>query len=201
MIALAVPFDSPDTDTQGHSRAAPSSRAQELEATARRARRVGAVVMVAFIGAVAAGMVLAPARPASHGEATTTTARAEVHLGARAIGVLAPGAHVAWSGDDVTQSKGDVFYRVEPGAAPFRVHTPSGDVTAPATCFHVDVREASTMNARDVSAGVAGATVLVGVYEGKVALSQPNGGSVSVAAGESAIADGRGVRAGAGAPR
>ena len=159
---------------------------------------------VAFVGAVAAGVVLAPARPSSHGEATATNGRAEVHLGARAIGVLAPGAHVAWSGDDVTQSKGDVFYRVEPGAAPFRVHTPSGDVTAPATCFHVDVREASTMNESDVRAGVvgavAGATVLVGVYEGTVALSQPKGGSVTVAAGESAIADGHGVRREGGAP-
>jgi FecR protein len=176
--------------------------ARREESTLRergRARRIGAVVAVAFVAAVAAGAVLAPSRPLSHGDATATNGRAQVQLGARAIGVLEPGAHVAWEGDDVTQSKGDVFYRVEPGAAPFRVHTPSGDVTVLGTCFHVDIREESAMNSRDVRAGivgaVAGAAVLVGVYEGKVALSQPKGGSVVVAPGESAIADGNGVRA------
>jgi hypothetical protein len=71
------------------------------------------------------------------------------------------------------------------------------------TCFHVDVREESAMNARDVRSAVvgavAGAAVLVGVYEGKVALSHPKGGSVAIGPGESAVADGNGVRPTSGA--
>jgi ferric-dicitrate binding protein FerR (iron transport regulator) len=136
----------------------------------------------------------------SHGDAVAAE-REEVHLGARGIAVLERGAHVAWSGDEVTQSGGDVFYRVERGGT-FRVHTPSGDVQVLGTCFRVRVENEENgeeaVNLRDVKVGAIGAALgaaaFVSAYEGKVALSQPShGASVTLTAGESARADARGV--------
>ncbi len=103
-----------------------------------------------------------------------------MHLGARGIAVLERGAHVAWNGDEVTQSAGDVFYRVERGGA-FRVHTPSGDVQVLGTCFRVRVENEENgegaVNLRDLKVGAFGAALgaaaFVSVYEGKVAFSQP----------------------------
>ena len=53
----------------------------------------------------------------------TADARREVRVGTRAIAVLEAGAHVKWHGDDIEQTGGDVFWRVEPGAR-FTVHPP-----------------------------------------------------------------------------
>jgi hypothetical protein len=147
--------------------------------------------------AIAAGVALwlRSSGPPSVGEATAAE-RTQVAVGARASAVLEPGAHVKWSGDDVTQDHGDVFYRVEPGAK-FNVHTPAGDVTVHGTCFRVKVREGADMNGRDVKAGVAGAVTtalaFVAVYEGKVSVSRA-GQSVALGPGESAQSDGAGVR-------
>jgi ferric-dicitrate binding protein FerR (iron transport regulator) len=169
-----------------------------------RAMRVGALVLVGLSAAAAAAIVLLPSRaPADVGEAHATTERAQIVIGShgRAVVVLEPGAALTWKGDVVTQSKGNVFYRVEPGGA-FRVHTAAGEVDVLGTCFRVKVREESEMNARDVKVGAVGALVgvaaFVGVYEGKVALSHASsqGGSrVELAAGESARADVSGVHA------
>jgi ferric-dicitrate binding protein FerR (iron transport regulator) len=123
--------------------------------------------------------------------------RREVRIGGRAIAVLERGAHVSWDGDAVDQSGGDVFWRVEPGAR-FVVHTPAADVTVKGTCFRVNVRGGEDeMRARDVKAGAVGAaiaaTALVGVYEGKVAVSRA-GQSVDLVAGQQAQAGPDGVR-------
>jgi hypothetical protein len=131
-----------------------------------------------------------------HGE-VRANAHEEVHLGTHVIAVLEKGAQIAWDGDDVTQSAGDVFYRVEPGGVR-RVHTPAGDVTVRGTCFDVKVQteEGADMTRRDVFAGavgaLAGAAVLVGVYEGKVTLSRANA-SVDIASGQGARADAQGI--------
>ena len=148
---------------------------------ARRHRRIG---------------VATPAWMAS-GEATASAQRVEIAVGARARAVLEAGAHVSWSGDEVVQSSGNVFYRVEKraGGAPFVVHTPAGDVTVLGTCFRVKV---SDMNGRDVKAGAVGAAMgamaFVGVYEGHVAVSHAQQ-TVDVRAGESAQIDARGPHA------
>lgn len=137
--------------------------------------------------------------------------RREVRVGGRAIAVLEKGARVSWDGDAVEQSGGDVFWRVEPGAR-FTVRTPAADVTVKGTCFRVNVRggedgestalavdrsKDGAMKARDVKVGAVGAaiaaTALVGVYEGKVAVSHA-GQSVDLVAGQQAEAGPGGVR-------
>jgi hypothetical protein len=157
---------------------------------------------------VAAGVALAVSAHhggASHGEAVVAE-RTQMALGARAVAVLEGGAHVAWTGDDVDQTAGDVFYRVEPGGA-FRVHTPAGDVQVLGTCFRVRVASVASVasegtteavvNGRDIKVGAIGAAVaaaaIVSVYEGKVAVSHARE-SVTLTAGETARADGVGVR-------
>jgi ferric-dicitrate binding protein FerR (iron transport regulator) len=170
----------------------------------RRWRRDAAVVSVLALAAALA--IRVTSAPASHGE-TIAKDRIEVSLGSRALAVLEPGAQVKWDGDDVVQSRGDVFYRVEPGAR-FRVHTPAGDVEVKGTCFAVKVRgegavgqsskDAGTdMNKRDVKSGVVGAALsalaFVAVYEGKVAVSHASE-RVDLGAGESAQVGSDGVK-------
>jgi ferric-dicitrate binding protein FerR (iron transport regulator) len=159
------------------------------------ARHAGIVASLALAASVALAIGLRDGGT-SHGEAIARE-REQVALGARAVAVLESGAHVAWDGDLVNQPAGDVFYRVEPGAA-FRVHTPAGDVQVLGTCFRVrvDATEAS-VNGRDIKAagiGAAlGAAALVSVYEGKVRVSHASD-ALTLGAGQSARADARGVR-------
>ena len=159
---------------------------------------------------VAAGLVLAAAAAlfaaggfsgsgASERGDAVAAVRHEVHVGRRGIAVLEPGAHVSWDGDEVTQTAGEVFYRIEGRASgrAFRVHTSEGDVEVLGTCFRVRVENAEVrMKRREVKIGalgaVVGAAVLVSVYEGKVLLSRA-GAQMSLAAGESARASPRGV--------
>ncbi len=146
--------------------------------------------------ALAAALLLRVGAPAPRGEAIAQE-RTEVAIGSRALAVLEPGASVSWNGDDVVQSKGDVFYRVEPGAR-FTVHTPAGDVEVKGTCFAVKVKStgAETMK-RDLKAGGVGAALtalaFVAVYEGKVAVSHASE-HVELRAGESAQAGSTGVK-------
>ncbi len=163
----------------------------------RRWRAAGFAVALAAASAAALLLRGSSLPSASAGDAEAKN-REEIILGPRAIAVLEPGARITWRGDHVTQARGNVFYRIEPGST-FSVETAAGDVTVKGTCFRVKVREETQMNGRDMKAGVLGAALgaaaLVGVYEGKVALSQPKGGSVDITAGQSAVADSRGVRA------
>ena len=148
----------------------PDSRATGASPRSARAVRIGATIaLVAAAAAVALTVMPSRApRGAATGEASAVERRIEVTVSGRAVAVLEPGAHVTWSGSDVVQSSGDVFYRVEPrpDGAPFRVHTSAGDVTVLGTCFRVKVND---MNRRDVMSGTAGAALgalaLVAVYE------------------------------------
>lgn len=170
-------------------------KADGPEKTAKRAsRRWGMVAAGAGILAVAAAMSLRVSAPTAQGEAIAQE-RIEVPLGSRALAVLEPGANVRWNGDDVVQSRGDVFYRVEPGKR-FVVHTPAGDVEVRGTCFAVKVR-GTEMQKRDVKAGTIGAALsalaFIAVYEGKVAVSHASG-RVDLRAGESAQSGADGVK-------
>jgi hypothetical protein len=179
-------------DADGPTRATPA------RAAARRRWFAGGVTALA----AAAAITLLVSRPPSSGEAIARD-RTEVRIGTRAIAVLEPGAKVTWSGDDVVQTTGDVFYRVEPGAR-FRVHTPAGDAEVLGTCFAVKVHGASNedrdmkwMQKRDVKVGAMGAAMsalaFVAVYEGKVAVSHA-GQRAELKAGESATSGPGGVR-------
>jgi hypothetical protein len=165
-------------------------------AEARRgksARRRGIWASVAALAAAAAAVALWTARAPSSGDVVAKS-RTTVHVGARALVVAEPGTHVAWRGDDVTQDRGDAFYRVEPKGS-FRVTTPAGDVEVKGTCFRVKV--GNDMNKRDAKAGGVGAAMaaiaFVGVYEGKVAVAR-GGQTVVLEAGEAAQIDDHGVQ-------
>ncbi len=179
-------------------------RDEDVVRSRRRSMRVGIAMVATLAVAAAAVITLTPARGPSSSSANvagsgsaTAAERIEIPLGKRAIAVLEPGAEVKWNGDDISQLRGNVFYRVESGA-PFRVHTSAGDVTVKGTCFRVKVREESEMNRRDLKVGTVGAVIgvaaFVGVYEGKVVLSRANAGTVDVPAGQSARADASGVK-------
>jgi hypothetical protein len=146
--------------------------------------------------AIAAGIAMtARVRAKDRGDVTAAT-RLEVKVGARALAVLEKGAHMAWDGESVVQSHGDIFWRVEPGAR-FVVKTPEADVTVKGTCFRVDVRgREDAMTRRDAVASAIGAAMgaatLVGVYEGRVALAHGRQ-SVDLTAGQEGRADATGV--------
>jgi hypothetical protein len=180
------------------------ARVNALPARRRRVRRVS-LAAAGVVLAAAASFALVGRTP-GRGEARADT-RMDLRVGPHVVAVLERGAHIAWNGDDVTQDAGDVFYRIEPGGTR-RVHTPAGDVTVRGTCFEVKVRgetpgakrettkEGGGMTGRDARAGaigaIAGAAVLVGVYEGKVTLSRASA-SVDIASGQAARADAGGV--------
>jgi ferric-dicitrate binding protein FerR (iron transport regulator) len=159
--------------------AEPKPEPRDVEPVVRQApsvsffRRPAVWAGAATTMALAAAVLLGVGGPPAEGEAIAAD-RTEVAIGKRGVAVLEPGASVRWSGDEVTQSRGDVFYRVERGAR-FRVHTPAGDVEVKGTCFTVKVREESDMHKRDVKSGFVGAALtglaFVAVYEGKVAVS------------------------------
>jgi hypothetical protein len=168
-------------------------RAARSELPSDRRRGLWVLGGAAFAAAAAAALVVARGAP-SHGEIRADS-RQEAHLGSRAVAVLEHGAHLTWTADEVTQDRGDVFYRVEPKGA-FLVHTPAGDVSVLGTCFRVKVRGADEMNNRDVKSGAVGAALsamaFVAVYEGKVVVSHASE-HVDLAAGEAADVSRAGV--------
>jgi hypothetical protein len=179
--------------------------AEQVVAAALRERRTSVrwrrVAIGAGFAAVAAGVALfvgTRSQP-SVGEARADR-RIEVSIGSRAVAVLEPGAHISWQGDTVVQDAGDVFYRVERGAdSQFEVRTPMADAAVLGTCFRISVNDKERiMNRRDVIASTVGAVaatvVLIGVYEGKVAVSQNKESPTTVGAGETVVADRNGVR-------
>lgn len=188
---------------------------------AGRSRRAALILWGGVAVAIAAALLFRLGRPRDlHGE-IVATARSEVTISAgRAVAVLEPGARVAWDGDQVTQSRGDVFYRVEqaPPNGHLHVRTPAGEVDAQGACLTVKVRggeadakaagaatgtatgEEAAMQKRDWKVGsvgaLAGALVFVGVHEGRVAVSRASE-RVELAAGESASLGPDGAKKGA----
>jgi len=162
-------------------------------------KRITAAVLVVAAAVAVAVFSARVHRAPTRGDVVAEDRR-EVRVDGRAVAVLEKGAHVAWDGEAVTQASGDVFWRVEPGAR-FVVHAAGADVTVKGTCFRVKVEEDGAMTRRDAKAAAVGAAVsaavLVGVYEGKVALARA-GATVDLAAGESGRADATGVHRGSG---
>jgi hypothetical protein len=170
---------------------------REHRASSRR-RYLAAGAAIVVVAAAGVALFVGTRTATSTGEARADK-RIEVAIGSRAVAVLEAGAHISWNGDTVVQDVGDVFYRVEPGSR-FEVHTPMANAAVLGTCFRISVNDKETnMNRRDVIAGAVGAiaatAVVIGVYEGKVAVSHGKD-SVTVSAGETAVADSRGVRPG-----
>lgn len=172
----------------------------EAGAPARmRARRWafgGLAAAAAVVLALGAATAL---RTPAHG-VIVAERRVEASLGARAAAVLEAGSAVSFRGDDVEQTRGDVFYRVEPGR-PLRVRTPHGEVVVKGTCFRVVVadegaRLEDAMKRRNVAIGAASAIAAAGViamvYEGRVTLSR-EGSRVELSPGEVGVATARGV--------
>jgi hypothetical protein len=148
----------------------------------RRGRPTRILAGVLLVAAVAAASVIVGrTRSAEASGDVVASERREVRVGGRAVAVLEPGAHVRWSGAEVEQPTGDVFWRVSPGG-PFDVKTPGGAVLVKGTCFRVKV----------LAGAALGAAIVVAVYEGRVVVSH-GAKSVSLVAGQTAEANERGV--------
>jgi hypothetical protein len=141
--------------------------------------------------------------------------RRELALGNLGRAVLEPGAHLTWGAgtlwkaiprNEVEQHRGDIFYRVESGAA-LVVKTPMGDVAVRGTCFRIQLREPEPEGMADVlkrtdmlkrkgptfGAGTAlGAVAMVFVYEGRVEVSSA-GTRLELDPGETAVMGSDGV--------
>jgi hypothetical protein len=179
-----------------------AARREETARPKPRAGRVLAGLTLAAGMAAIIGYGAHRSRQDAHGSVTAEE-RQEVHVGTRALAVLEKGAHVKWNGDAIEQDTGDVFWRVEPGAR-FVVHTPAADVAVKGTCFRVNVRDGEDeMQRSNLASGAIGAviaaTAMVGVYEGKVAVSHA-GQSVDLVAGQTAEAGPGGVKRLGGGP-
>lgn len=180
----------------------PSHAASEADWADLR-RRIGEPVAPSrrrWIGAATlavAAAVLAVALRARGGDAVVSgrhqSARREtIALGARGLAVAEAGSDLSYTVNGgsaaIAQTAGDVFYRVEAGG-PFVVDTPLGVVEVRGTCFRVEVEDmnASKKVALGAAAGaLAGAALVVTVYEGRV--------EVRSAAGEVALTAGHVAR-------
>jgi hypothetical protein len=195
-----------DAALEALSGTSPSIEADATPISASRALRVGGW-RLGRVATAAAALAIAAAATLYVRERSTFAREGDVHvesrteiaIGGRARAALEPNARVSWSSpDDVTQSSGSVFYRVEPGAT-FRVHTSAGDVAVMGTCFRIKVQAVSTktarvaeeanVNRRDIKSSAVGAVTaavaFVGVYEGKVAVTHA-GQTVLLTSGEGA---------------
>lgn len=182
----AWPVDEPPRDFA--ERVTARALAERRPAPRRRAR----IWLAAVAVAAAAALVFALSSERGMGSGGhEALARTELSLGARARVVLEAGAKLRWSDDVVTQSEGEIFYRVEPGAR-FVVKTPAGDVSVLGTCFRVRVGTATAkgdgeVKRRELGMAAGGAALaalaVITVYEGKVQLSHASG-RVTLAAGE-----------------
>ncbi|MEM6296983.1 MAG: FecR domain-containing protein, partial [Myxococcota bacterium] len=166
--------------------------ALQAEPSSRDRRWLVALVVAAAVAAV----VLLVARSSAStdtGTARSIAERRSVKVGDRGIAVLEPGSDVSWSitsaGASVDQTRGRVFYRVEPGDA-YVVRTPAGDVRVTGTSFEVElIMNTNKQRLKSMSLGAALATTaVVTVYEGRVVLANEHG-RTELAAGQSATAD------------
>lgn len=130
--------------------------------------------------------------PVTASSAVTAVGRRSIALGGRGVAVAEDGAVLRWqrvgSSASVTQDRGDVFYRVDPGG-PFTVHTPAGEVRVTGTCFRVEVPSMKSWMKSLVGAAAGAAVstaVVVTLYEGNVLVVSP-AGSAPLAPGERAV--------------
>jgi hypothetical protein len=156
---------------------------------ARRWPRLVAAALTAGLLTSATSWALWRVRSLADG-AQAVSARASIAIGRRGTAVAEAGAaleyHVGFGGDaTVTQSRGDVFYRIERGGS-FDVTTPLAQIHVTGTCFRLEV---IPMNIKPSVIGAAlgaaaASAVVVTVYEGKVEVRNAHG-ATPVAAGES----------------
>jgi hypothetical protein len=165
-----------------------------LPARPRRWLALPALALAVALGGV---FVLESTRPPAEGDVIAAEPRV-LSIGGGAIAELSSGAHVRWSGDEVQQSRGEVTYRVEPGA-PFEVQTPYGRVAVLGTVFRVVVADVDPNRGEPVKkqwaiAGGAtlGALLLVSVERGSVRLSAGEH-ELEVAAGQTGSVGSDGV--------
>lgn len=145
-------------------------------------RRPLAAVIAAVLG-VAASLVLLRGSTGSPDEgARVVVERETVSLGRRGVVVAEVGTELTWAiaasgAAEIHQSRGDAFYRVEPGG-PFAVETPQGRILVTGTCFRVEVLD-MTVSRPTWIGGVVGAavaaTVVISVYEGRVRVVNARG--------------------------
>lgn len=154
----------------------------EQFAVQRRRRRV--IWVLGVVAAVAALALFMLTRGWSgytselHSPFQVADKRISHPIGHRAVAVAEDGSRWSWQlaadgAAEVQQAKGNIFYRVNPGA-PFEVVTPLGRVRALGTCFRVEIVELNLESELHANSGTNLATktaTLVTVYEGRVALS------------------------------
>jgi hypothetical protein len=147
----------------------------------RVARRAIAAVIGALIAvAVSLAVLRDPDRVPAQGSRVVHQ-RETIALGARAVAVAEADAELTWSvaagSAEVHQTRGEVFYRVEPGG-PFVVETPYGQVIVRGTCFRVEVMDMRMSRQTWISGGVGAAlaaAVVVTLYEGHVRVVNARG--------------------------
>ncbi len=163
----------------------------------RRLGRIGAGV--GLLAAAAVAIFAWRAGDSAEVGESATNERRSITIGKRGVAVAEPGARLSWRAARgnvrVVQTAGGVFYRVDSGwgGSDFEVETPGGVVRVEGTCFAVEVtpQEVSAMIDKRalVSGGIgaaAAALVMVGVYEGRVRLSNAHG-HVDVEPGQRAV--------------
>jgi hypothetical protein len=101
----------------------------------RRAMALASLACAALI-ALAWGALLRAPSP-REGD-VTAEGRMEIEIAPGVLAVLERYAHVAWTSAGVTQDRGDVFYRLAPGAA-VTVRTPVGEIGSASACSRVRV--------------------------------------------------------------
>ena len=143
-----------------------------------RMRRWSFVAGTAAVAAAAAAVLLATRGPvARHSGPLVAVERTTWPVADRAVAVAEHGSRLTWAMDAtgavvVQQTRGDVFYRIDPGTR-FEVVSPAGSVRALGTCFRVEVRTVKNKS-KVLVAGAASAltaTAIITVYEGRAALS------------------------------
>jgi hypothetical protein len=130
----------------------------------RRRRRIVASSLGGFVLAAAAAVAVfsRPAvpvhAPAASGEITADDRR-EIEIAPGVLAVVERAAHLVWSAAGVVQDRGDVFYRLAPGAR-LDVTTPAGAIASQGACSRVMI----------VPSAAGAPTVLVAVAQGEVEL-------------------------------
>jgi len=148
---------------------------RESEVAPRRAPRWHwlAAAIVSTVAVAAAAWIAFPEQ-VSEGSLVADS-RVEQRVGERAVVVLEEGSVLSWKGEEIKQSAGEAFYRVEPGSS-LTVTTPAGRIEVLGTCFRVHVRPPQESERADETSHADntehGALTIVSVYEGKVAAVQ-----------------------------
>lgn len=183
-----------DEATPGFAERVVAARRRLAAARPRRSRIIAFALATSLL-APATGWTLWQSLGVVDGQASPR-ARTSIAIGRRGTAVLEAGAALSYrvqfgGATAVEQSRGEVFYRVEPGGA-FDVAAPGAQIHVTGTCFRVEV---VALNVKQSVVGAAlgasvASAVVVTVYEGRVDVRSARG-AVPLAAGESLSTAGR----------